>query len=89
MKVLEYMAMGKPVIATNIPAHRELIQNNITGLLTKCDENDFAKKIIYLLSNFNEAKIMGKEARKFVENKFSLEIIGLKYENFLKKLLME
>ncbi len=85
LKVLEYMAMEKPVVATDISAHRELIQNEATGILTECNENDFAEGIMYLLDNLHRSERMGKRARRFAERNFSVKVVGPKYEAFLKR----
>ena len=81
------MAMEKPVVATNIDAHRNLIKNGITGILTNCYEDDFKRGIIDLLNDPNLAHEIGKKGRRFVEKKYSNEIIGHKYKDFLIQLL--
>ena len=62
--LIEAMARGKVVVASDIPATRDLIKNNKTGLLFEVEnEKEFAKKIEIAL---NDKKI-GKAAKKSVE----------------------
>jgi len=82
IKVLEYMAMEKPVIATNILAHSKIIKNNIQGILTNPNEYDFANSIVFFLDNINNAKILSKNSRKYL-HKYSQKVLGQKYEKFL------
>ncbi len=86
LKVLEYMSMEKPVVATNIYAHRQLIENGRTGILTDSEENSFMKTIIDTLNNLNAAEKIGKNARKFVKEHYSIEVVGSKYYKFLNTL---
>lgn len=87
LKVLEYMSMEKPVVATNINAHKQIIQHHLTGLLSKSDSDSFMKAIIDVLNNPDIYKKIGKNARKFVEDNYSLEVIGSKYKDYLKNML--
>lgn len=52
LKPLESMAMGKPLIASDIGGHRELIANMETGLLFKSEDiDDLASKAIQILND--------------------------------------
>ncbi|MFW9829884.1 MAG: glycosyltransferase [Candidatus Thorarchaeota archaeon] len=85
LKILEYMAMKKPVIATNIYAHKMLIKNKLTGILTECNEEDFMNAIKDLIKYPEKAKKLGENARAFIEKRYTLELIGSLYESFLIK----
>ena len=37
LKLFEYLASGKPVVASNVPAIREIVQNEQTALLVEPD----------------------------------------------------
>jgi glycosyltransferase involved in cell wall biosynthesis len=64
-KVFEYMAMGLPVIATNIEAHRVLIEDKVNGLFIKPeDPYDLADKILYFYENKEQRREMGENAIK-------------------------
>lgn len=79
----EAMAMEKAVVFTKLGPGPETIKNYETGLL--CDPHipdDIAEKILWVFSNKEKAKEMGKAARKFVLGKYGLENIVNQNINF-------
>ncbi len=64
IKILEAMAMGLPVVATPI-AREGIVAGETEGLYTAESAEDFAKQVIYLLENPNEARISGLAARAY------------------------
>jgi len=71
-KMFEYMAAGLPVIASNFPLWRDIIEGNGCGIMVdpKSPE-EIAKAVEYLIDNPQEAKVMGENGRKAVEEKYS------------------
>jgi glycosyltransferase involved in cell wall biosynthesis len=68
------MAMGRPIVATNIDGVREELRHNETGLLVPpADPIAMAKAILILLDDREKAKHLGREARKEAEEEFSVE----------------
>jgi glycosyltransferase involved in cell wall biosynthesis len=52
VKIFEYLAMGKPLVASDIGQQKEIIKDRENGLLFKTfDENEFVEKIIELKNN--------------------------------------
>jgi glycosyltransferase involved in cell wall biosynthesis len=69
--VLEAMAMGVPVIATNVGGTPELVTDNDTGLLVRSNDPDqLAKAIVLLLTDRDRAQRMGIEGQKRAFGKF-------------------
>jgi len=97
LNILEAMASGKPVVASNIGANCELVVDGVTGFLPApkrwAMETDYldatllADKVEYLLRNKELAKKMGKAGRKIVEEKFSAEAVARKHESLYRELL--
>lgn len=72
--LMEFMALGKPVIATRFGGTKELIQNNENGLLISAfDPRSLSKKILWLIDNKKESSRLGTAAQKTIESKFSVE----------------
>ena len=72
--ILEYMAAGRPVVATDVGGAREAIVENETGYLVKAgDDESLAQRLIDLLRDFNRASRMGERGRQVVTEKFSSE----------------
>lgn len=88
IKMFEYMAAGIPVIASNFPVWAEVIEEVQCGLcVDPNNESDIAAAIQNLLSRPKEAKIMGKNGRKAVCEKFSWENEAKKLLNLYQKVL--
>ena len=72
--ILEYMAAGKPVVATNVGGAAEAIIQNETGFLVDSDDDEaLAKRLIELLEDEEKAARFGEKGKRIVEEKFSLE----------------
>lgn len=70
--ILEYMAAGKPVVATSVGGAPEAIAEGETGFLVDSNNDEqMAKRLIELLQNPEKARKMGEAGRKTVEEKFS------------------
>lgn len=66
-KLIEYMAMGKAVVANDNPDQRMVISKSNGGICVPYEEDAFAEAILYLLKNPNIAKQMGIRGRRYVE----------------------
>jgi glycosyltransferase involved in cell wall biosynthesis len=88
--ILESMAAGKPVIATNVGGSPEMVVNDITGyLVPPADSSAMAGAITALLQEPDKAKAMGAAGKRLVEEKFSLRAMVHSYENLYKSLIAE
>jgi glycosyltransferase involved in cell wall biosynthesis len=64
MKVLEYMAMAKAIIAPRLGPLEDIITDKFNGLLFEpLNHQELAEMIAYLLINENERQQIGKSAR--------------------------
>lgn len=75
MLIVEAFACGKPIIASNLGAMSELIEDGKTGLLFDTGSaEDLAEKINWAYLHKEEMKQMGINARKEYEQKYTAEI---------------
>jgi glycosyltransferase involved in cell wall biosynthesis len=71
-KVLEAMAMGKPVVSTPLGVRDLGVTDGENVVIAKSDK-EFAEKVVELLKDENERRRIGRNARKFVEENYSWE----------------
>ena len=85
LKTLEYMAMEKPIIATNIPFHKEIFEKGECGYLIEDGSSiTIAKAIEEAYKNRRNLEIMGKEGRKIIEHSYTWNQKALELEQFIK-----
>jgi glycosyltransferase involved in cell wall biosynthesis len=84
ISVLEAMSCGKPVIVSNAGALPEIVHDKETGLIFKRERfEDLKENIINLLDDKALRLQLGQNARKFVTEKYSWEIIYHDYYRLL------
>ena len=72
--ILEYMAVGLPVVATDVGGVREAIIEGETGFIVPAgDDAQMAARIIEVLSDDNRAREMDARGKAIVGDKFSSE----------------
>lgn len=88
MVVLEYMAAGKAIVATEVGSVPELIINGETGFLVPPENPEaMSEKILFLLTNEHSSKLMGTKARNLIINKFRIENSVKKTESLIDELV--
>jgi glycosyltransferase involved in cell wall biosynthesis len=81
LKIYSYLHSGKPIVATNIPAHTQVL-NKDTALLVDPTKEDLAQGVITLLGNPNLCNQLGDNAFKFAQEHFNYQ----KYEMKVKQI---
>jgi glycosyltransferase involved in cell wall biosynthesis len=72
--LLESMAIGKPIITTDMPGCNHLIKNNKNGLLVLPKSSDDLVKAIEMLLE-QDLKKLGDESRRIYEKEFSEKVV--------------
>lgn len=82
LAVIEAMAVGRPVVASDVGGTGHLIKHNKTGYLyTRGDENKAADYIVRLLKNHVFREEIGIRAREYYEHHFTPDVMTNKYVN--------
>jgi glycosyltransferase involved in cell wall biosynthesis len=88
--LLEAMACGLPVVATSVSGVMDLIKHGQNGLLVEPGRADrLADAIVRLLEDREMALLMGIEARKTMEQFYSIKAVTSAYAELYTQLLSE
>jgi glycosyltransferase involved in cell wall biosynthesis len=77
LKIYSYLRAGKPIVATRLLTHTQVLDDDI-AMLTETDPEAFAEGIVRLLREPEMAARLGDNARRRAEKKYS-------YEKYLEK----
>ena len=84
LKLLEYLAMEKVVILTDIPAHRAVIGEAKCGIyISSVKPIEIAKAIEYAYLNKENLQELGKIGRAIIKEKFTWAKVAGDLENYL------
>jgi glycosyltransferase involved in cell wall biosynthesis len=88
--VLEAMASGLAVIATDIPGNRALIEDGVTGVLVPCGNDE---KLIgafeSLLADDAQAAYLGSNAREKVCRHYAVTTVAQQYGELYGRLVKD
>jgi len=83
IKMFEYMGAGIPVIASNFPLWKTIIENNSCGIcVDPLDPKEIAESINFIISNPEKAELMGRHGQQAVKEKYNWDIEEKKLFNF-------
>ncbi len=89
MTILEAMAQGVLVIATNVGGVSEIIEHKKTGLLVEAKlTNQIVESILFLQKNISMAQSIRNAARQKIQNFFSIEQQILELETIYREELI-
>lgn len=75
VKMFEYMSHGMPIIASNFPRWKKIVDDNKCGLLVNPNSpQDIASAIVKLASNYKDSVNMGLNGRNAVVNEYNWSI---------------
>jgi glycosyltransferase involved in cell wall biosynthesis len=85
--IIEYMASGKPVLATRGGGTDEVVKDNYNGyLIDPRNENQLKERITNLYNNRNLLRELGENAQKYVWENFDLEKKTTEYIDIYRNL---
>jgi glycosyltransferase involved in cell wall biosynthesis len=85
--IIEYMAAGVPVVATDVGGNQELIENQVNGYLFPVGNyRQAADSIIKLLRDSQLRQLMGTVNREKVANEFSYEKMINSHQAYYQKI---
>jgi glycosyltransferase involved in cell wall biosynthesis len=88
MVILESMAEGKPIVATEVGENRHVIEHGESGFLSQPgDTQTMAGHIELLLDNAETRNSMGLKARESFESNFTVDLMARRYEQVYNEVL--
>jgi glycosyltransferase involved in cell wall biosynthesis len=78
--LIEAMSCGIPVVSTNCPyGPAEIVEDGVTGLLTKLAPDDMAEKMEWMINHAEQRNEMGLKARETVK-RYQAETVMTEWE---------
>jgi glycosyltransferase involved in cell wall biosynthesis len=89
-KLIEYMALGKPVVANDHPEQADVLRESGAGIVCGWKEHEFAAATIELLNDPERCKEMGAAGRRYVAEHRThwamVELVASRYRRHLPEL---
>lgn len=72
--VIESLAMGKAIVATNVDGNKDLVKNNFNGfLIDDANKDQISQAVLKLINDDDLRESMGENSQKFFDEKFNME----------------
>ena len=84
-KLIQYMACGKPVVASPVGVNTEIVREGRNGLLAS-GPGAWARALEQLCEDPGMRRAMGQEGRKDVEERYSVQVTAPKLIELLKQI---
>lgn len=85
-KIIQYMAVGIPSVASQVGMNNEVITDGLNGFLAATDK-EWCERLSALIESPSLREEMGRKGRAMVEKKYSLKVNAPKFLSVLEKVL--
>jgi glycosyltransferase involved in cell wall biosynthesis len=82
LKINDYMAVGRPVVVTEVGDVADLVRRGEFGLLAADQPGDLARQVLALLHDSARCETMGQRARQLAQDEFTWDRISGRLERF-------
>ena len=86
--LLEAMAAALPVVVTRVGGIPEVVTEEKTGLFVSQDPASIASALRRLLSDPDLARLLGRQARRLIEERYDIRTVARRYEELYRKVLL-
>ncbi len=86
-KVVEYLALGKPVVVNNHPDQSQVIEESGAGVVTDYTPESFAQGMLSLFQHPEQWSMMGKLGQKYVKDTRNYDVISSQVANVYQQLV--
>jgi len=88
--LMEAACLAKPIVATDVPGCRQVVQDGYNGLLCQLQNAyDLAAKMLAMMEIPLEARqVMGENGRKKMQKEFSDRVIIKKYSSAMIEIML-
>ena len=83
LKVLEYLASGKAVVATDLPGTESILGSESGALLVPIEQ--FVDSLKIVLKDDEQRRRLGSKCREYSETNFSIESVSKMFEDVLSE----
>jgi glycosyltransferase involved in cell wall biosynthesis len=79
--LLEASAMARPIVATDVPGSRDVVEDGVTGLLCEArDAGSLAEAMLAMIAkSIDQRRAMGMAGRSRVERLFAIDVVTQRY----------
>jgi glycosyltransferase involved in cell wall biosynthesis len=85
--IIEALAKGKPIVATDVGGVRELVKDGVMGYITRPREyKDTTDRILNMLKDRNSFFKMQEEALKSIDDSFDISVMAHNTDNLYRSL---
>jgi glycosyltransferase involved in cell wall biosynthesis len=83
--IIEYMALGKPVVTTDQKGgSKEIIEDGKSGYIVERNAKTITSLILKIIADENLRNIIGEAGQSIINSKFTIERMGKEYVNLYK-----
>ena len=86
IKILEYRAVGLPILSTNVAAHKDIVEDGVNGVLVEDSVESVANGMLRFVNDRQFLQLTQKNARRMREG-LTAEEVARRHEEIFQKIL--
>jgi glycosyltransferase involved in cell wall biosynthesis len=85
-KILQYMGVGTPVVASDVGVNSEIIKHDENGFLART-QDDWVEALARLIKQAELRNTFGRRGRRLIEQKYSLDAFAHGYVSLIREVI--